>query len=85
MTTIETTKGPMDVALLDKRTGTTDNEVELTHWTEYWLLGDTKCAHELKMPSRMCVKCPAELVHRSVHMTLKQASVCAESAVGSFA
>ena len=49
---VNTTKGEMDVSLLEKREGTTDNDNETTNWVEYWLEG--------------------ELVHRSVHMTLKR-------------
>jgi len=49
---VTTTKGEMDVSLLEKREGTTDNDNETTNWVEYWLEG--------------------ELVHRSVHMTLKR-------------
>jgi len=49
---VTTTKGEMDVSLLEKREGTTDNDNETTSWVEYWLEG--------------------ELVHRSVHMTLKR-------------
>jgi hypothetical protein len=37
---IETTKGPMDTSLLIEKKGTIDNEVELTHWVEYWLDGE---------------------------------------------
>lgn len=49
---VTTTKGPMDVSLLTKKTGIIDNEVEKTLWIEYWLKD--------------------ELVHRSVHIELKQ-------------
>jgi len=49
---VNTTKGEMDVSLLEKREGTIDNDNETTNWVEYWLEG--------------------ELVHRSVHMTLKR-------------
>ena len=53
MALITTTKGEMDEALLEKRTGNVDNDNEYTTWVEYW--------HE------------GELVHRSVHVTLKKA------------
>lgn len=33
---ITTTKGMMDESLLEKKTGTIDNENELTNWIEYW-------------------------------------------------
>lgn len=49
---VTTTKGEMDVTLLEKREGSVDNENELTTWVEYWFEG--------------------ELVHRSVHVTLKK-------------
>ncbi len=49
---VTTTKGEMDVSLLEKREGSIDNDNETTNWVEYWLEG--------------------ELVHRSVHMTLKR-------------
>ena len=34
---VTTTKGEMDDSLLEHRSGTVDNEDELTTWTEYWL------------------------------------------------
>jgi hypothetical protein len=37
---VTTTKGEMDTALLTKKEGTVDNEVEETHWVEYWLDGE---------------------------------------------
>jgi hypothetical protein len=49
---VNTTKGEMDVSLLEKKEGIIDNDNETTQWVEYWLEG--------------------ELVHRSVHMTLKR-------------
>jgi hypothetical protein len=49
---VNTTKGEMDVSLLEKREGSIDTDNETTNWVEYWLTG--------------------ELVHRSVHMTLKR-------------
>ena len=49
---VNTTKGEMDVSLLEKREGSIDTDNETTSWVEYWLQG--------------------ELVHRSVHMTLKR-------------
>jgi hypothetical protein len=49
---VNTTKGEMDDALLEKKEGTIEDENELTTWVEYWLEG--------------------ELVHRSVHVTLKK-------------
>jgi hypothetical protein len=49
---VNTTKGEMDVSLLEKREGSIDTDNEMTNWVEYWLEG--------------------ELVHRSVHMTLKR-------------
>lgn len=49
---VQTTKGQMDDALLEKKEGVIDNDNEATRWTEYWLNG--------------------ELVHRSVHVTLKK-------------
>ncbi len=52
MATVETTKGLMDKALLEKREGVVDNDNEYTIWVEYW--------HD------------KELVHRSVHVTLKK-------------
>ena len=52
---VNTTKGEMDVSLLEKREGSIDTDNETTNWVEYWLEG--------------------ELVHRSVHMTLKRAVI----------
>ena len=37
---VTTTKGDMDDSLLEHRTGTIDNENELTVWDEYWLDGE---------------------------------------------
>ena len=37
---VTTTKGEMDVSLLEKREGTTDNDNETTSWVEYWLEGE---------------------------------------------
>ena len=37
---VTTTKGDMDDSLLEHRTGTLDNENELTVWDEYWLDGE---------------------------------------------
>jgi len=45
----------MDDSLLEHRTGTLDNENELTTWTEYWLDGELvhRSAHVIlkKMPA----------------------------------
>lgn len=61
MALVTTTKGDMDEALLEKREGFVDNDLEHTTWVEYW--------HE------------GELVHRSVHVRLKQAvTLSAETA-----
>lgn len=49
---INTTKGVMDDAVLERKEGSLDDENEFTTWVEYW--------HE------------GELVHRSVHVRLKQ-------------
>jgi hypothetical protein len=62
---VNTTKGEMDDALLEKKEGTIDNENELTTWVEYWLEG--------------------ELVHRSVHVTLKKMPVFAGAEAASIA
>lgn len=52
---VTTTKGDMDDSLLEHRTGTIDNENELTVWDEYWLDGELvhRSAHVTlkKMPS----------------------------------
>jgi hypothetical protein len=37
---ITTTKGEMDDTLLEKKTGTIDNENETINWVEYWLDGE---------------------------------------------
>ena len=34
---IQTTKGEMDESLLNKKTGTIDNDNETINWVEYWL------------------------------------------------
>ena len=61
---VTTTKGEMDDSLLEQRSGTVDDENELTTWTEYWLDG--------------------ELVHRSVHVTLKKMPTFAGAETASF-
>ena len=40
MALINTTRGMMEESLLEKRTGTIDNEIEKTDWVEYWLDGE---------------------------------------------
>ena len=37
---VNTTKGEMDDSLLEHRSGTVDDETELTTWVEYWLDGE---------------------------------------------
>ena len=37
---VQTTKGEMDDTLLEKKTGTIDNENETINWVEYWLDGE---------------------------------------------
>ena len=40
MALVNTTKGEMDEALLEKREGNVDNDNEYTTWVEYWLDGE---------------------------------------------
>ena len=40
MALITTTKGEMDEALLEKKSGALDNEHEQTSWVEYWHEGE---------------------------------------------
>jgi hypothetical protein len=40
METVFTTKGEMEVSLLDKKEGTIDNDNEHTTWVEYWHEGE---------------------------------------------
>ena len=37
---VNTTKGEMDVSLLEKKEGIIDNDNETTQWVEYWLEGE---------------------------------------------
>ena len=37
---VNTTKGEMDVSLLEKREGSIDTDNETTNWVEYWLEGE---------------------------------------------
>ena len=37
---VTTTKGDMDDSLLDKKTGSLDNDKEYTEWVEYWHEGE---------------------------------------------
>lgn len=64
MALVNTTKGEMEEALLEKKEGFVENDHEYTTWVEYW--------HE------------GELVHRSVHVTLKQMPVFAGAEAASF-
>lgn len=65
---VNTTKGPMDEALLEKREGAVDNDQEFTTWVEYWLFNEIDQKNEL--------------VHRSVHVRLKPLALHSE--MGSF-
>ncbi|NBW19249.1 MAG: hypothetical protein EBR82_65870 [Caulobacteraceae bacterium] len=40
MATVFTTKGDMDVSLLEKKEGFVDNDNEYTTWVEYWHEGE---------------------------------------------
>jgi hypothetical protein len=40
MALVNTTKGEMDEALLEKKEGFVDNDDEYTTWVEYWLDGE---------------------------------------------
>lgn len=40
MALVNTTKGEMDEALLEKKEGLIDNDDEETRWVEYWLDGE---------------------------------------------
>lgn len=40
MAVVFTTKGEMDEALLEKKEGSVDNEIEHTTWVEYWHEGE---------------------------------------------
>ena len=40
MALVNTTKGEMDEALLEKKEGSVDNDNESTTWVEYWLEGE---------------------------------------------
>ncbi len=40
MATVTTTKGDMDVELLEKREGQSENDDEIVKWVEYWLAGE---------------------------------------------
>jgi hypothetical protein len=56
MAIINTKKGLIDEALLQKKTGGVDNDKETTKWVEYWLNGELvhRSAHvTLKKPPTM--------------------------------
>jgi len=40
MTMINTTKGEMDVSLLEKKVGDMEDDNEITNWVEYYLDGE---------------------------------------------
>ena len=40
MVLVNTTKGEMDVTLLEKKEGSIDNDHEVTSWVEYWHEGE---------------------------------------------
>lgn len=77
MAVIQTSKGDLDEAELEKKEGQIDDDVELTDWVEYWLGGTPGCPHYLEDPSRICKTCGSELVHRSAYVRLKKMPVFA--------
>jgi hypothetical protein len=40
MVLVYTTKGEMDITLLEKKEGSVDNDHEVTSWVEYWHEGE---------------------------------------------
>jgi hypothetical protein len=40
MVLVTTTKGEMDITLLEKKEGSVDNDHEVTSWVEYWHEGE---------------------------------------------
>jgi len=84
MAKVSTSKGELDESVLDKRTGKIDDEVELTNWIEHWHGGTKSCKHRLEDPSRVCLDCGAELVHRSASVVLKKMPQFAGTAVAKF-
>ena len=40
MALVNTTKGEMDDALLERKEGCVDNDIEYTTWVEYWHEGE---------------------------------------------
>jgi hypothetical protein len=40
MVLVNTTKGEMDITLLEKKEGSVDNDHEVTSWVEYWHEGE---------------------------------------------
>jgi hypothetical protein len=40
MVLVYTTKGEMDITLLEKKEGSIDNDHEVTSWVEYWHEGE---------------------------------------------
>lgn len=45
MALVNTTHGPMDEALLIKKTGFTESDDDRTEWIEYWLEGEPEPVH----------------------------------------
>lgn len=71
MTTITTTLGDVDEALLMKREDSIDNENEKTGIVEYCLNGCNGPAHVTGIPDSATHFCNQH-VHRSVHVTVKK-------------
>lgn len=79
---INTTLGPLDETLLQKREGGIDNENECTTWVEYCLKDCTGDAHQTGVADAESHFC-SQHVHRSAHIALKK-GVFGESGIGSF-
>jgi hypothetical protein len=81
MAVIPTTLGPRDDSSLLKTEGLIDTDVERTTWVEYCVLGCDGLAHRTQQPDAESLFC-RQHVHRSVHVTLKQAGVIAHLLAG---
>ena len=80
---ISTTKGDLDESLLQRLSGSTDNDHEATRWIEYWMGGNVDCPHMTNGEGPLC-GCGAELVKRSARVHIKKPATVTETGIADF-
>lgn len=88
---IVTTKGELDVSLMERVDGYDTNDDREVWWTEFWLDGEPSCEHTFdpdggRLPdlSFGCLKCSAHQVRRSAHVRMKRMPVYADGSAAGF-